>query len=146
MLQKKIRHRFFFFFAFLTRTFTYLQLFDLIAVIPVEHIECQKRGKALNKVHYYLSFRGWGTKRWLTYIDYEREFLCFYINMWVCERNVCVRESVCEWVECYSVSQAKFAYGFSVLNSSQFSILPQLPQNVRIVKNDSKNNHLAAFI
>ncbi len=54
-------------------------------------------------------------------------------------------------VAIYSVfdrlGQAKFANGGSILSSSQFSILPQLPQKneacIKSGQNWPKNNHLA---
>ncbi len=46
--------------------------------------------------------------------------------------------------------QAKFAYGGSILSSSQFTLLPQLPLkttlNLKVVQIDFENNHLTSLI
>ena len=44
------------------------------------------------------------------------------------------------------IGQAKFVYGGSVLDWSQFLLLPQVPQKMSLASKVVKNNHLATLI
>jgi len=49
----------------------------------------------------------------------------------------------------HGFGQAKFAYGGSILGSSQFTLLPQLTLkmmlNLKVVKFDTKKNHIGSL-
>jgi len=75
----------------------------------------------------------------------EAKFRCVFVKeviMCVCECvYVCV--ILCAWYRVFHrFVQAKFAYGGSVLGSSQFTLLPHLPLktmlNLKVVKSNSK--------
>jgi len=68
--------------------------------------------------------------------------VCVCVCACVCA-CVCMREREREmYIAFHRFGQAKFAYGSLILGSSQFLLLPQLPQkmtiNLKVVRNDSK--------
>ena len=68
--------------------------------------------------------------------QYQNVFLSFYRN--ISSKNIVGDVTVDCYIALYRFGQAKFPNGGSVLGSSQFSILPQLPQKAMIGLKGSK--------